>query len=160
MHTEQRARFEAFAVLQGMHGILQGADENGFYKSNTVNFAHKVWLAAETPLLARIAELEGQLADKSKLSLPAEELKELIYSIHGSHHVGDAQHTKLDIINAQIDSLYSNREPFVVNAQAKYDELIYAVCRKFPNESRHETALRYIKSAESQAITAAGGRCE
>ena len=64
MHTEQRARFEAFAVLQGMHGILQGADENGFYKSNTVNFAHKVWLAAETPLLARIAELEGQLANR------------------------------------------------------------------------------------------------
>ena len=31
----------------------------------------------------------------------------------------------------------------------KYNQLIYAVCRKFPNESRHETALRYIKEAET-----------
>lgn len=149
MHTEQRARFEAFAVLQGMHGILQGADENGFYKSNTVNFAHKVWLAAETPLLARIAELEGQLADKSKLSLPAEELKELIYSIHGSHHVGDAQHTKLDIINAQIDSLYSNREPFVVKLPIS----------GYASEAPIGCKIMYADDVK-KAITAAGGRCE
>ena len=31
---------------------------------------------------------------------------------------------------------------------AKYDELIYAVASKFPNESRHETALRYILQRE------------
>jgi hypothetical protein len=30
----------------------------------------------------------------------------------------------------------------------KYNELIYAVARKFPNETRHQTALRYIRSAE------------
>ena len=29
-----------------------------------------------------------------------------------------------------------------------YNELIMNVCSKFPGESRHETALRYIKSAE------------
>jgi hypothetical protein len=32
---------------------------------------------------------------------------------------------------------------------AKYQELIMAVARKFPGESRHETALRYIQRAES-----------
>lgn len=32
-----------------------------------------------------------------------------------------------------------------------YDELIYAVERKFPGESRHETALRYIREAERRA---------
>lgn len=31
----------------------------------------------------------------------------------------------------------------------KYYELIYAVGNAYPNESRHETALRYIKEAES-----------
>jgi len=31
----------------------------------------------------------------------------------------------------------------------KYDELIFAVGRKFPGETRHETALRYIYDAES-----------
>jgi hypothetical protein len=30
----------------------------------------------------------------------------------------------------------------------KYDELIFAVESKFPKESRHETALRYIKEGE------------
>ncbi len=31
----------------------------------------------------------------------------------------------------------------------KYYELLYAVETKYPNESRHETALRYIKEAET-----------
>jgi len=30
----------------------------------------------------------------------------------------------------------------------KYNELIYAVERKFDNESRHQTALRYIRELE------------
>jgi hypothetical protein len=33
-------------------------------------------------------------------------------------------------------------------AEAKYDELILAVGKKYPDESRHETALRYIRQAE------------
>ena len=32
--------------------------------------------------------------------------------------------------------------------QKKYNELLHAVGRKYPNESRHETALKYIKNAE------------
>lgn len=91
-----------------------------------------------------IAELEGQLANREVLCLPAEELKELIYSIHGSHHVGDAQHTKLDIINAQIDSLYANREPFVVKIP-DYHYVLGCPC----------VWVDEIKAA----ITAAGGRC-
>jgi hypothetical protein len=35
----------------------------------------------------------------------------------------------------------------------KYNELIYAVHSKFPNETRHETALRYIKRMEEPATT-------
>ena len=31
----------------------------------------------------------------------------------------------------------------------KYDELIFHVETKWPNESRHETALKYIKQAET-----------
>lgn len=33
----------------------------------------------------------------------------------------------------------------------KYNELIMAVCNKYPNESRHETALRYITERESSS---------
>ena len=39
----------------------------------------------------------------------------------------------------------------------KYNELLYAVCRKFPNETRHQTALRYIREAENIEI---GGPCQ
>lgn len=33
---------------------------------------------------------------------------------------------------------------------AQYDELIMAVASKYPNETRHQTALRYIKERENQ----------
>jgi hypothetical protein len=34
---------------------------------------------------------------------------------------------------------------------AKYNELLFAVGNKYPNETRHETALRYIRAAENSA---------
>ena len=40
----------------------------------------------------------------------------------------------------------------------KYEELLYAVHRKFPDETRHQTALRYIKTAESPSYTNAARR--
>lgn len=36
-----------------------------------------------------------------------------------------------------------------------YNELLYAVSRKFPNESRHETALRYILETEDRVCNQA-----
>jgi len=42
---------------------------------------------------------------------------------------------------------------------AKYAELILAVAHKYPNESRHETALRYIQQAERHGdATAIAGK--
>jgi len=37
----------------------------------------------------------------------------------------------------------------MLEVKAKYYELIYAVGIKHPGETRHETALRYIKQAEA-----------
>jgi hypothetical protein len=39
---------------------------------------------------------------------------------------------------------------------AKYEELLYSVSMKYPNETRHETALRYIKKAEEPSQICAG----
>tara|TARA_R110000851_G_C13102760_1_gene569293 strand:+ start:60350 stop:60583 length:234 start_codon:yes stop_codon:yes gene_type:complete len=39
----------------------------------------------------------------------------------------------------------------------KYNELISAVETKHPGESRHQTALRYIKQAEAPSVNAAAG---
>ena len=33
--------------------------------------------------------------------------------------------------------------------KGKYYELLYAVANKFPDETRHQTALRYIQNAEN-----------
>ena len=35
--------------------------------------------------------------------------------------------------------------------EAKYNELIMAVASKYPKETRHQTALRYINDAEFRA---------
>ncbi|MEN6549964.1 MAG: hypothetical protein ABFE07_28305 [Armatimonadia bacterium] len=37
-----------------------------------------------------------------------------------------------------------------------YMELLYAVERKFPEETRHQTALRYIREAEQRGAAAVG----
>ena len=42
------------------------------------------------------------------------------------------------------------REP-MGDIKSKYFELLYAVATKFPGETRHETALRYIQQAENKA---------
>jgi len=41
--------------------------------------------------------------------------------------------------------------PSQAGVREAYDELLYAVGRKFPGESRHATALRYIREAEVRA---------
>ena len=40
---------------------------------------------------------------------------------------------------------------------ARYEELIYAVASKWPKESRHQTALRYIRRAEEGLGDLSGG---
>ena len=36
------------------------------------------------------------------------------------------------------------------NYNKLYHELLYEVCTKYPDESRHQTALRYIKECENK----------
>lgn len=44
------------------------------------------------------------------------------------------------------------------NALDRYHELLYAVGNKYPGESRHDTALRYIQQAESKDLSEAAQR--
>jgi len=59
----------------------------------------------------------------------------------------DSQSKRILNLLAQRDEL----QQALAAAEGKYHELIMAVARKFPNETRHETALRYIRQAEQQA---------
>lgn len=53
---------------------------------------------------------------------------------------------------AAIKQAQPERAPDV---NALYEELLYAVARKFPNETRHQTALKYIKRAEELSASTA-----
>jgi hypothetical protein len=46
---------------------------------------------------------------------------------------------------ATLEDLYKDKADYY---QAKYEELIMSVEKKYPDETRHETALRYIKFME------------
>lgn len=52
-----------------------------------------------------------------------------------------------------LDKLYLELSQFIrarTERELRYEELIMAVGNKYPNETRHETALRYIRQAETQ----------
>ena len=50
------------------------------------------------------------------------------------------------------DFILSTIQKEIEKVNKKYQELLYAVARKFPDETRHETALRYINEAEVAAL--------
>lgn len=49
-----------------------------------------------------------------------------------------------------LDRLLEWHEQEIAEATKPYHELLYTVGNKFEGETRHETALRYIKMAENQ----------
>jgi hypothetical protein len=59
--------------------------------------------------------------------------------------------TKLTDVELRCVKICSQRDEL----QAKYDELIFAVGRKYSDKTRHETALFYIQQAERGDLTAA-----
>ena len=68
------------------------------------------------------------------------------------HEGGPMVEEVIDILRGKIADLERQRDELKADAE-RYQELLYAVQRKFPNESRHETALRYIKHAEAPSYS-------
>ena len=62
--------------------------------------------------------------------------------------------TEINIREAETVSLKAD----LAAARAQYNELIMAVAQKRPNESRHETALRYIRKAEQNSLGDTGSK--
>jgi hypothetical protein len=66
-------------------------------------------------------------------------------SIANAHPHGRAPaRTVQGVVSASVDS-------YQVQIATLYNELLFSVERCFPGESRHQTALRYIREAESRA---------
>lgn len=57
----------------------------------------------------------------------------------------------LNQINQALNAPNNN---LIDDFKAKYHELLFAVGKKYPNETRHETALRYIQQAEAESSNA------
>lgn len=99
-NTEQRARFEAWWMSRTdtSNWDLLPAKTAGYdYASHSVQIAFSAFQAAETPLLKRIAELEGQLANEKI------EVAKLSANVSGKTHR-----------IAELKEKLANREPFVV----------------------------------------------
>ncbi len=98
----------------------------------------------QSPLRLDVESFHKQLCELRDRRIPA--APQRIYDGHGCMRL-PAEDTDPDIVLADckksIESLLS------AGQQAeKYNELLMAVENKYPNETRHETALRYIKQAE------------
>ena len=61
-----------------------------------------------------------------------------------------AQAARVATLTAERDQLRAR----VAELERDYNELLFAVGKKWPNESRHETAVRYIQQAEQSDATA------
>lgn len=57
-----------------------------------------------------------------------------------------------ELLRAEVSNLHSANDMLAEYAKSTrhdYTELLYAVGKKYPDETRHETALRYIRQAEA-----------
>jgi hypothetical protein len=54
-------------------------------------------------------------------------------------------------------NLIDSQQKRIEELEKDYYELLYAVARKVPNETRHQTALRYIQQMEERCIDISSG---
>ena len=75
------------------------------------------------------------------------------------HDIGNYIYTKKPTEEMQANQFESQVDVKTADIDKKYHELLLAVERKFPTESRHQTALRYIKEAE-KVDNLESGKCD
>lgn len=72
---------------------------------------------------------------------------ELIRGLCESHRI---RVSNLHQIILERNAVIDQRDAEISELRKDYNELIMAVARKFENETRHQTALRYINQAEQR----------
>lgn len=85
-------------------------------------------------------------AARSSLLALIDQREQVIWNEAHAHHSA-LYRDEIESLRSEIESLRKT--------QRLYDELLYQVVKKHPNESRHETALRYIRQAEAPSNNAA-----
>ena len=101
-------------------------------------------------------DLFGEFVRKHQLAVESLTEKQLAQAIRQAVSSGDfVRHVRPD--GAQSVVYLPGRE--VEELRAKYHELVFAVSRKHDGETRHDTALRYIREAE-ETSSATGDECK
>lgn len=97
---------------------------------------------------SQIAQTLTRLVRESNLAVEILTEEQLVEAIRQAIAAGDFQR---NVTSDGRQSVVYLPWREVERLQTKYNELLYAVARVRPNETRHETALRYIREAEANA---------
>lgn len=97
-----------------------------------------------------LEEITRDLVKKYNLAVEGLTERQLAECIRQAIVAGDFQRMVVDD-GRQMITYIPGRE--LENVRSQYHELLYAVAQKFPDETRHETALRYIREREARAST-------
>ena len=87
---------------------------------------------------------EGYIINKALVK----NLKKEIESLRDTLAKKGSNYAMLEAENRYLHDLLRRLEAENKELKDKYYELLYAVEQKFPGETRHETALRYIRQRE------------
>jgi hypothetical protein len=91
--------------------------------------------------------MKDNIEEKPKERKTVEEVVEDILNITGRYGMGMIAKSRItEVVEAEREYQREELEGVVKD----YQELIMAVESKFEGETRHQTALRYIKQAETQ----------
>ena len=89
------------------------------------------------------------------------ELKEMLddprTGLKDSSNTNKTRYGILALFETAIAQALAEEKERVIKVEEKYHELIMAVGKKYEGETRHETALKYIRSAEKNDYRPDGG---
>ena len=131
---------------------------NAAYAEGAAGLTHDTAdLVAQLTLNSIHEELEKQLAERdAALARCGEELEAVASFCSERGHDKAADHLYKMVASLPTSTQATAKVLAAAQeTQEKYNELLYGVSIKHPNETRHETALRYIRQAEYPQNTVA-----
>lgn len=167
LHTIRRLLGKVDIIITDsplLFSIHYGANENEAFRRLVVDVYHR-YLNLDI-FLERKKEYNpaGRLQTKEEAVAMDFQIKALLTEHNPNYYIFESNKENMTNIAslAHQKHLYQNQpmdmskvilkgyigEP-ICEIRSKYNELLYQVGKCFPNETRHETALRYLKNAET-----------
>ncbi len=114
----------------------------------------------ETELARVTAERNAARVAKQKADDERDAMLEQLREVQAAQERAADEYQAFAVINGKQLTLLTERarsaERRLAECQTQYHELLYQVSMKYPNETRHETALRYLKEREQNNNSGVG----